>query len=177
MQRVGAVAVMVRGDALVDRFDVVRQPPSLAFAALLGIVERTTRRRVVPDSDPDIYSAPPGTIEVPQNDTEALLHELAHWVMAGPSRRDELDYGVHNHPHPWDGERQEIMCGWLQADLCARAGIERPRSSVDAVDFAGYPWLRVVALARWRRYVGWQDRLAVVEALRMPGGDVGLWSG
>ena len=167
----------VRGDTHVDRFDIALRPPSLAFTTLLGIVERTTHRKVIPESDPDTYSAPPGTIQVPQNDTEALLHEFAHWVMAGPRKRDALDYGVHDHPSPLDGESQEIMCGWLQADLCARAGIERPRSSVDAVDFAGYPWLRAVALARWRRHVGRQDRLAVVEALRMPGGDVGLWSG
>ena len=144
-----------------------------AFATLLPIVERLTGRRVEVQSECH-YDAPPAFIVIGEDDTEGLLHELAHWVMAGPARRDLHDWGVGIAGSPW-GDREERMCGWLQQDLCARAGIERPQSSVDAEQFWRYPEHRPVALARWHRYVRWPDRLAVIEALRLPGGDVGLW--
>ena len=155
------------------------RPATPAFAALSGLVEQTTRRKVILGDALDEYSAHAGTIGVPQNDVEALLHELAHWVMAGPRLRDEDDYGLDESQRGRHlrNLQQEIMCGWLQEDLCKRAEIVRPRSSVDAVDFYAHPWLRAIALSRWRRYVGWQVRQAVVEVLRLPGGDVGLWAG
>ena len=151
-------------------------PASEAFSTLRVIIERLTRRRVVAQSSLYTYEAPAGRIYIPNNDVEGLFHELCHWVSAGPQRRHLENYGLdRDGPGRRGAIQEEICCGWIEGDTYARAGVHRPKSSVDAKRYQDAPQWHPVALSRWRRYTSWLDRNAVVEALRLPGGDVGLW--
>lgn len=158
---------------------IIDAPSTLAFAALRGMVERITGRVVTPKAYYS-YSAKVGVITLPNNDTEGLMHELCHWVMAGPTRRDRSNYSLKT---PLEdvlgyiekrGNNEELMCGWLEEDLYKRAKIPKPKSSAFYRNrYKRQPALRKIALGH--RYVNWKDRLLILEILKMPGGGISLW--
>lgn len=162
------------------RDEVIVQPSSEAFGALAQVVRSVTGRQIDAQRDPtflDEYSAPSGYISIPNNDVEGLFHELCHWIVAGDLRRHLNNYGLDPRGPGWRGSiQEEICCGWIEADVYARAGVQMPQSSVLAERYWDFPRWRPVALSRWQRYTSWSDRAGVVEALRLTGGDVGLWS-
>lgn len=162
------------------RDEILALPVSESFSALTAVVERLTGRCVDARRDPaslDVYEASARHVHIPHNDVEGLLHELCHWVVAGPRRRCLENYGLDPNGPGWRGSvQEEVCCGWIEEDAYARAGVEMPQSSVHTERYWDSPWWRPVALSRWCRHTSWADRIAVVGALRLPGGGVGLWS-
>ncbi|TXH40515.1 MAG: hypothetical protein E6Q97_39485 [Desulfurellales bacterium] len=116
-----------------------------------------------------------GKIETPCNDVEGLLHELCHWLVAGDGR-DNKDYGLGNPFRSKDvAIAQEQMCGWIADYLYARAGRKRPHSSVDIADYTEAPHTRLPTLLHLRQ-LGRRRRNMLVAALRLDGGDVGVYA-
>lgn len=149
-----------------------------AFIALTQIATYVTGRRVYSKGVDGRWCAGVDWIEIPENDAEGLLHEICHWAVA-TSRRTLLNYGLDGIPgNEIPRElREERMCGWVEDDLYSRAGKQRPLSSVDSsrVDYRACPELRRLGFQRFRRYISWRDREAIVDALRLDGGDVGTY--
>lgn len=162
------------------RDEILALPTSAAFTALTNVVQRLTGREVGAQHELyyiDEYAAFQGHISIPHNDAEGLLHELCHWVVAGPLRRNLDNYGLESGTSSRHSQiREEICCGWIEAALYEQAGVEMPRSSVHENRYFDFPAWQPVALSRWQRHVDQADQIIVVEALRLPGGDVSLWS-
>ena len=149
---------------------------SPAFATLVPIVERLTRRKRSA-SQWTTWTAPQGEIRTPLNDVEGLLHELCHWIVADEKVRDQANYGLEDDSSISTAqerrqERQEKLCGWIEDALYAKAGVKRRRSSVDDVFYRRAPRLRTSALKQLAATISAWDEDAIVAALQLPGGDV-----
>lgn len=123
----------------------------------------------------DYFSSDTHGISCPLNDVEGMLHEICHYAVAPELRRRQPNYGLDEY-YPRSGYyAEERMCGWVEDYLYGKAGVTRPRSSVDDSDYRDHPDEQPEALRRWRSFVTRGQERAIVDALQMPGGRVGKW--
>jgi hypothetical protein len=155
---------------------------TLAFKALTAIVERLTSRKVTISTVYFEWTAPVCQVKVPNNDVEGLLHEFCHWLVAQRSLRDTANYGLEDEECPTmtasraqQQLREERMCGFIEDELYARAGIERMHSSVDEAKYLLAPRLKRSALLKLQA-IGAQEINLIVRALTLEGGQACAYS-
>ncbi|MEQ8483529.1 MAG: elongation factor P hydroxylase [Pseudomonadales bacterium] len=77
------------------------------FNARLG---RATGTRLIGGADEPLYQPGsgrhPAVIRYARDHAQSVLHELAHWCLAGPTRRCLVDYGLAYDPPPRSPARQ-----------------------------------------------------------------------
>lgn len=153
-----------------------------AFKALTAIVERLTSRKVTISTVYFEWTAPVGQVKVPNNDVEGLLHEFCHWLVAQRSLRDNENYGLKDEEcssmtpaRKRRQHREERMCGFIEDELYARAGIERMHSSVDEAKYLLAPHLKRSALLKLQA-IGAQEIDLIVRALTLDGGQACAYS-
>lgn len=109
------------------------------FNASLG---RTCRVRLVGGGAEPLYLPDPGgwsVIRYTRDHPASVLHELAHWCIAGAGRRRSLDYGYWYVPPPRSPSQQaafarvEVPVQALESRFAAACGLDF-RVSVDDLD-------------------------------------------
>lgn len=123
-------------------------------------------------------------VAVPCPDTESLLHEICHWLVASEDGRREDDFGIEK-LHTHESHVVELAACLLEIDIQRKAGLE-PNTpswhlSLDPLEIRGAAH-REALFVRARQVVeevNFPGEMleAIVEAMKLPGGANALFDG
>lgn len=96
----------------------MRAPAGLCHTQIAGCFNRGLGRRhrvrLIGGGEEPLYQPAeafsPATIRYTRDYAASALHELAHWCIAGATRRQKLDYGYWYRPPPRTPQEQAAFC-------------------------------------------------------------------